>query len=556
MVATVTFRKYISLLLVLMPIISFFTGCTNAHSEAYSKANDIYKQASDMVYYVSIPDDKELEVYTEAATKFEEAAALFESVGDYLNAKRGLEESLKEAQYCRDKQALAQAKISAEEGDYLPIIKIYSQQGQYSEINSLLSEFGPSWNNSVSVEKTYTFVEILEYIVENIPEQLEIIAEGEGMTASKPIRVVREYIANGADRLTRVDDEFYLALRMLDALSFDDEINALRPAVLEQQAMFLADSAEDEMFEKALAAAKSGDFASSRELFERLPKAAFYLDYISAYEAYIAGEWLAAADILKGLIDNGRRNFEQLSDTIKSRLSSERPASPYEDITQLYSADSIALGLYNDCVNYYAEEEFQVSQGLFKLKNQTMKYYPLNLFEPEHNRYEWYDARNDALQAKVISSDQYTEYTAAYDSAGLSSAKGDKFFINYILQNPKDAYHYSVPPFFIAEELDEIRYVLTYIENYEHAFDYNNGTVGYAAKTIVRLKDIAKGKVLFSKEYKNMPPTSVGYSGQHGESLNAVKNDTYARFSVDSAEVTALVMEQFDIEIDPNAFVK
>jgi hypothetical protein len=71
----------------------------------------------------------------------------------------------------------------------------------------------------------------------------------------------------------------------------------------------------------------------------------------------------------------------------------------------------------------------------------------------------------------------------------------------------------AVPPFFLAEKPQEIRYVLNFSESYSKYGTYTDGTAGYSISTQVTIKDTSDGSILFSKTYTELPPENTTLLG-------------------------------------------
>ena len=81
----------------------------------------------------------------------------------------------------------------------------------------------------------------------------------------------------------------------------------------------------------------------------------------------------------------------------------------------------------------------------------------------------------------------------------------------------------------IASSPETVRYVINRSESYIYRFTYDNGTKGYATNNRVVIKDVATGKIFFSKTYTSEPATYItGYG---------VYNDTYASPTEDTDEI-------------------
>ena len=532
--AMTIFKRMMPTLLILIISTGLFTGCSDplkaANEAAYQAASELFNQG----------------LYEEAAAAYDEIAVYRDSRSRRNEARAKLVEILNnnamEIIALEDNGEYEKAiEYAVEVNDFFSISRLLydafkrtlssgnsSGHSEPSGSNQPVSE-PADLNQPLNISEVDRFISLLSYVIERIPNQVTF-SENLGYTYSRYHRDTNEgyshydevIITSGnidflASKLYGFN-EYTRAISLLDMLPNDYSSSyKMNNELLINKDMYKA-------VDSALTEFKNGNNAaavSSLEMFVGDNEdISFIINAIKAYDLYRNGEWFNAAHAFRELLEITHREnvYQELLEIMADKTQYERPVTPYENVTKRFPTNMIIYGLYNDCVNYYYEEEFAVSNNLSKVLQYKPELYFIGC-------QDWALERNNNLKQKLINRNLHSTYIMTARSTAAINVLSDKWYVeNEKLQDTSFlmGVFSAIPPYYIAEEPEQIRYVLIYRFDYEYYGAYNNGTKGYSAITTLMLKDAVTGEILVNQSNKTNPPSRV-------QSFN-VSNDTYATF--------------------------
>lgn len=334
-------------------------------------------------------------------------------------------------------------------------------------------------------------------------------------------------------------------------------------------------SANEKPYKEALLQMKNGNYADALSIFNSLPtdykETGYYSDTIRAMDLYLSGNWTDAAYALEPLCEKAldfsehakssseRKTTELCSEyrqtlllplhnelgvttdwkNKRSRYLIGYPTRASSVIENSYQKDANISGiianavselfdlLYRNCLYHYYCNQMSEGNDIFILEN-----FPYQKREPGFflNGTQWgpiYDSIVKEVEDEIVERGFYEYYAGKSDSACPVEVTGNKLYINrlrmhdngvgYITGEWYDIALHSVPPVFLAEKPEEIRYILycseSSVQQGVHAYDRETGAaVSHYYKTIAEfiVKDTVTGDIVLSRTYEVLPKRNMG----------------------------------------------
>ncbi|MDR1663575.1 MAG: soluble NSF attachment family protein [Clostridiales bacterium] len=275
---------------------------------------------------------------------------------------------------------------------------------------------------------------------------------------------------------------------------------------------------ESGIYDETVAAFTAGDFAKAAERCEQLPEeyedAGLFAGSIRALNYYENENWLSAARIYDDLMRKTAETPREISDVWeKMSVQIETIETGGGEAAPLSLGDLFSRLYFESLFRYY-EENIRLGNDIF-----TLPEYPY-AWPDDDGGFGWlnYGGWRVREAASGIQERELAEYYKSTDaSVSPVGLTGEKLFV--VTGNaPRNTSWYhkilrAVPPFFLAEKPEEIRYVLNFSESYAKYGTYTDGAAGYIVSTQVTLKDTSDGSILFSKTYDELPPEKTTLIG-------------------------------------------
>lgn len=348
----------------------------------------------------------------------------------------------------------------------------------------------------------------------------------------------------------------------------------------------LSGCAGNSAYDKAVEAFKQGDFATATSLFAEAPEGhkdkALYEATLAAVAAYDAGQWLEAARLFEGLYRQAYDTYVKANKAGKKEITHAQAQGYRTDLVlPLYARFGITLedrmaasGLYGQAKGYHpalsqeyvrdaTKDDIMRStissmEGMYEclFYNSLYRYYEHQLslgndiltlaeYPFDYDVLPWYGSviakpwkeyyhNATAVEEAIAARGLADFYAAMDDSTSPVEVTASKLYINgansFQRSNWYEGIQLAVPPFYLAATPEEIRYVF----NVSHdtagtvAGWYNRETGNKVASydslyTLVTLKDVTTGELLFVQEYTNAPKINYGNEAFTGSKTGQFK---------------------------------
>ena len=218
--------------------------------------------------------------------------------------------------------------------------------------------------------------------------------------------------------------------------------------------------------------------------------------------------------------ENNTSDIINISDeTIKTILNYDT-TSPFRTTNPCINGLVALYGdLFQDSLFHYYNEQIRFGNDILNLSEYPYKnVYWGKSFRPKLTWDFLYNIRIDNLE-KSITEQGLDEYFSKTDgSISPVDINSNLLYINRSNSPANTEYRQGsswykilwsyIPPFYLAEHPEEVRYVLNLSESHTYYGTYNNGSIGYSTETLVTIKDTKTGELLFSTYYSQEPLNS------------------------------------------------
>jgi len=276
------------------------------------------------------------------------------------------------------------------------------------------------------------------------------------------------------------------------------------------------------IYTDAVAAFEKRNFDEALVFFETMPEdfglKNLVIGMISAYKNCETGKWLDAAFEFEQLYDQEKQFKNKKTIDIDWLLTPAQGLIIPLDV----ELDSWFSGcgyrkmdrLRYDCFYQYYKEQYRQGDNLF-----TLSEYPLEKWPMETTvNYRWNEYLEISLN-KIIRQqgveDYYTKTDMLVSSVNITgNGVLLKMELGQIENIGSKDIRKTIPPFYLAETLEDTRYIL-FIEathEYDGTYSFDNRvTTGKAYKTttIVTLKDVLSNEIVFEDSSTKNPPKTI-----------------------------------------------
>ena len=258
---------------------------------------------------------------------------------------------------------------------------------------------------------------------------------------------------------------------------------------------------------------------TSMGLFKSLPDgykdSGLYMEMLAAIELYNSDNWLEALHTVDSVImsTNTKADPDWYSYTLKT---------PYHMAQMLWG--------------YWAERD-QLDEDIASLPEYAYQPFSDNQYGAGNISIKHLYTKRSEMLKESISQQGLSGYYALTDhSVSPVKVTGTGLYVNCenATKNTSllDLYgilHKYIAPCCFAAKPEDVRYVLSFSESYEFYLSYNNNTKGYSTTTLVTLKDVMTGEILFQGKYVAKPPgtaplRNIDEYGKY-DFTDAMKND-------------------------------
>ena len=330
-------------------------------------------------------------------------------------------------------------------------------------------------------------------------------------------------------------DDFATAIKILTLLGdYNDALQHIADSTEEiyQEARIGSINSNVPIY-SAIWLAALGDYKDTRELLDMCEqKLEAYDLYRNAEDSFCNGEFEAALTLFMQF-DGGYLNADLYIKTISAYIEyTERDyvnaLSMFHDAKEIY----VEVGNVNDIFEPIIEKlEFSSdNDDIYERYYSIYENCLSNYFEQQK------EAGNDL--EKRIGEMRLADFLSRTDnSVSPVSVAGNGI---YIIPPERVSYGnnnilFRIAPNCMASKPEDIRYVMSFSQSYEYCFTYDDGTIGYTCITIVTIKDVSSGEILFNMKFSDDPPRSVYFYYSQN------RTDTYGTFSFNNIRSDYLV---------------
>ena len=298
--------------------------------------------------------------------------------------------------------------------------------------------------------------------------------------------------------------------------------------------------AYQEPYKEAGSAFAHADFEAARTLLANIPpdymETQLYLDAFAVIDGFESGNWLDATRGCNAIHRRWTLHYD------KEKLF----AGGFQPITYVYSLmDKIAETQAGHPLNFkistsggrryqsgfekfgvdmmlfapylYYQEQYEQGKDLGELEAYPLTKGTLHLKD-------WAKYRSEQLASALKEDAQFAEYLALTDdSISPTPVDGNGLYLHMENNFPVHAFYADtrehspinidldgiLSPFYLAGRPDQIRYVLSIVQNYIQYGTYTDNSVAYQIDGQVTLKDTKTGRILMAKTYTAKPETKV-----------------------------------------------
>jgi len=287
----------------------------------------------------------------------------------------------------------------------------------------------------------------------------------------------------------------------------------------------------------------NNNFDNTLRLFQSLPEhyndSDLYINMISAIKYFNANEWLEATQMFESVNNEVKETWSNSSiKSVAEVLLKDRLLLPVynafdigirdkpDKIFKFVNANNLndikiydektgnkfLQNIFKECCYRYYEE--QSNKGIDISKLQKYPYKPekkISDVPPETGKL--YDNRIQKLEASIKEKGLTDYYSKADRSISPVKVTGKGIYINVEDDMGKDEIKYKIPPCYIADSPESVRYVYCHYTTSSYYGRYTDGTSGYTRYYHFVLKNAASGQILFEKSFSFNPPYSTSQRG-------------------------------------------
>ena len=232
-------------------------------------------------------------------------------------------------------------------------------------------------------------------------------------------------------------------------------------------------------------------------------------------------------------LDNGSRLIYVTNDSDPDEISSISSTINSNDTYIIIKAlKNLYVDLLTDCLfHYYYTEQVLLGNDITLLSEypyDRRRYYYGGYYEEDGSFNDtdskmvrmWsslYGHCQTMVERSIIEQNLSEYYFKTDNSISPISVTGRGLYMNIIKSDNSETRGLKViPPFYFAEKLEDIRYVLTIEETYNYVGFYRGIGGAFSTKATITLKDMVTGKICFTHEYKAESPGAIDAGSREG----------------------------------------